>query len=94
MEGWTKSWKEVRREKKDRDLKSDSTLVGPGEGNRCCDSGEKQVPHDSDRTSVRSTKECAEQQGNAATKRQEMDKGERERRRRKGRRRERMMTCL
>ena len=57
--------------------------MGPGEGNRRSNSGEEDAPHVSDRRSVQLTKECAEQQGNAAKRqRQETDK---ERRGRGGR---------
>ena len=53
------------------------TDVGPGEGNRRRKNGEENVPHVSGRTSVRVAKECAEQQGNAATRQNKRRTGER-----------------
>ena len=47
--------------------------MSPCEGNRGGNNGKEGVPHVSDRMSVQLTKECAEQQGNAA-KKQEIDK--------------------
>ena len=61
-----------------RVLERDSTSMARYEGNRGSENGKQDLPHVSGRTSVQLTKECAEQQGNAANRKK------RERLRREG----------